>query len=223
MGNNKDPKKEGLLSRLKAEERKDLAMNGKKAENKEEEVSEVPFITLQAELSLDSRRLLVAQALAVDLFQDGEEVHKRKVLDWEAELNQGGAWERLCLEQDPFILTGLMWAWLEQLKEPVISAEAAQTLDPKNKNPKTALSSLDQGPRETLTCILDCMAHMQFIPEKVEKAFLNRTIKAFTGVQGTTEESELYKSMSKVLAFVLDNKRKALAVPEYPRSCFRLL
>ncbi|XP_055022291.1 protein tyrosine phosphatase domain-containing protein 1 isoform X1 [Boleophthalmus pectinirostris] len=223
IGNNKDAKKGTLLTRLKAEEREELA-NGKKTESREEEHSEVPFITLQSELSLDGRRLLVAQALAVDLFLDGEERHKKKVLEWEAELNQGGAWERLCLERDPFILTGLMWAWLEQLREPVISAEVAQALNPKNTDTKTLLSPLDQGARETLTCILDCMAHMQFISEKVEDAFLNRTIKAFTRVQDNTPEgSELYKSLSKVLMCLLDEKRNSLTVPEFPRSCFKLL
>lgn len=40
-----------------------------------------------------------------------------------------------------------------------------------------------QAPRETLMCILDCMAHMLMIPEEVENAFLNRTIKAFTWVR----------------------------------------
>ncbi|XP_072304754.1 protein tyrosine phosphatase domain-containing protein 1 [Eucyclogobius newberryi] len=213
--------KGGLLAWLKAEGRKELAMNGGKTEIKEEEVSEVPFITLQTELSLDARRLLVAQALAVDLFLEGEEQHKRKVLDWEAELNQGGAWEQLCLEQDPFILTGLMWAWLEQLREPVISAEVAQALDPKNDNPKMVLSPLDQGAQETLTCILDCMTHMQLVPGKVENAFLNRTIKAFTGMQDSTPEgSELYKSLSKVLKCVLNEKRMSLIETEHPRRYF---
>lgn len=40
-----------------------------------------------------------------------------------------------------------------------------------------------QAPRETITCILDCMAHMLRVPEEVENAFLNRTIKAFTWVR----------------------------------------
>lgn len=40
-----------------------------------------------------------------------------------------------------------------------------------------------QAPKETLTCILDCMVRMQMIPEEVENAFLNRTIKAFTWVR----------------------------------------
>uniref|UniRef100_A0A8C6WUV6 Protein tyrosine phosphatase domain-containing protein 1 n=1 Tax=Neogobius melanostomus TaxID=47308 RepID=A0A8C6WUV6_9GOBI len=210
--------KRGMLDRL----REEMETNMRKANCKEEEYSEVPFITLQTELSLDARRLLVAQSLAVDLLQDGQEQHKSKVLKWEAELNQGGAWERLCLERDPFILSGLMWAWLEQLREPVISAEIAKALDPSNDS-KTILSPLDQGAKETLTCILDCMAHMQFIPEKVENAFLKRTIKTFTGIQDNTPEgSELHKSLSQVLCRVLDDMRSPLIVSDPPRSYFAL-
>lgn len=82
VGNNEPTKKGSMLSRWKAEMREELAMNGKKPQRREEEQSEVPFITLQSELSLEARRLLVAQALAVDLFLDGEEDHKTKVLAW---------------------------------------------------------------------------------------------------------------------------------------------
>lgn len=223
MGFSGDAKKGAMLDRLKAEMREEMEMTCKKVESKDEDFSEVPFITLQSELSLDARRLLVAQALAVDLFLDGEEKHKTKVLKWEAELNQGGAWERLCLERDPFILTGLMWAWLEQLREPVISAEVIKALNPKNNDPKTVLNPLNQGAKETLTCILDCMAHMQFISEKVENTFLKRTIKAFTGIQENTPEgSELYKSLSQVFCCVLDDRRSQVVVSEPPRSYFSL-
>uniref|UniRef100_A0A3Q1F1J3 Protein tyrosine phosphatase domain-containing protein 1 n=1 Tax=Acanthochromis polyacanthus TaxID=80966 RepID=A0A3Q1F1J3_9TELE len=205
MGNNESTKMGSILSRWKAEQREELAMNGRNFGVREEEHSEVPFITLQSELSLDARRLLVAQALAVDLFLDGEEEHKSKVLTWQAELNQGGAWERLCMERDPFILTGLMWAWLEQLKEPVISVQDANAMTPDNTDAQTVLSALDQ---ETLTCILDCMAHMQNIPEEVESAFLNRIIKALTWLDNNSEEGrKVYESMTTVLKFVLEDMR----------------
>lgn len=62
----------------------------------------------------------------------------------QAELNLGGGWERLCMERDPFILTGLMWAWLEQLKEPVISVQEAKALNPNNADPQTVLNALEQ-------------------------------------------------------------------------------
>lgn len=86
VGNNKPIRNGGHLSRWKAEQREELAMNGIRSQSCDEEdsdKSEVPFITLQSELSLEARRLLVAQALAVDLFLDGEEEHKSKVLAWQ--------------------------------------------------------------------------------------------------------------------------------------------
>uniref|UniRef100_A0A3B3XYT4 Protein tyrosine phosphatase domain-containing protein 1 n=1 Tax=Poecilia mexicana TaxID=48701 RepID=A0A3B3XYT4_9TELE len=180
VGNEKPTKKGNMLSRWKAEQREELAMNGVKSKDTEDEKSALPFITLQSELSLEARRLLVAQALAVDLFLEGEEEHKSKVLAWQEDMNQGSAWERLCTERDPFILTGLMWSWLEQLKEPIISIKDVKVLNPRNTDAKTALNKLGQ---ETITCILNCMAHMMNISEEVETAFLNRAIKAFTWVR----------------------------------------
>lgn len=76
VGNHKLMKKGGLWSRSECE----LTRAGCGAEA--EEQSEVPFITLQSELSLENRRLLVAQALALDLFLDGEEKHKNKLSVW---------------------------------------------------------------------------------------------------------------------------------------------
>lgn len=49
------------------------------------ERSEVPFITLQTELTLESRHLLLAQALALDLDTDGQEDHKERVAAWQVQ------------------------------------------------------------------------------------------------------------------------------------------
>ncbi|XP_032377097.1 protein tyrosine phosphatase domain-containing protein 1 [Etheostoma spectabile] len=227
VGNNETTKYSGMLSRWKAEQREELVMNGMKPQDKgveHSEKSEVPFITLQSELSLDARRLLVAQALAVDLFLDGEEEHKDYVLTWQAELNQGGGWERLCMERDPFILTGLMWAWLEQLKEPVISNQDAKSLNANNTDAQTVLNTLDQASKQTLTCILNCMANMMVIPEEVENAFLNRTIKAFTWIKNNSEdESKVYESMTTALRCVLEDMRsRVIKADEMPTSPFSL-
>ncbi|XP_076022376.1 protein tyrosine phosphatase domain-containing protein 1 [Genypterus blacodes] len=216
---------EGGKSFWKAEQGKEVPMNGKQPHRRSDDVSEmseVPFITLQSELSSEAKRLLVAQALAVDLFEDEEELHIRKVLTWQEELNQGGAWERLCMERDPFVLAGLMWAWLEQLKEPVISIQAVKALNPKN-NSKTVLDTLDQAPKETLMCILDCMAHMRTIPEEVEIAFLDRTIKAFTQKDRNTEEGRnAYSSMTTFLRCALLDMRHAVEEDELIHSSFPL-
>ncbi|XP_068453292.1 protein tyrosine phosphatase domain-containing protein 1 [Clinocottus analis] len=214
VGNDEANKSGSMLSRWKAEQRG--AMNG--YQDRDEEHSEVPYITLQSELSLDARRLLVAHALAVNLFLDGEEEHKNKVLAWQAELNQGGGWERLCMERDPFILTGLMWAWLEQLKGPVISIQEAKALNPNYSDAQSVLTSLDQAAKPTLTCILDCMAHMLVIPEEVENAFLNRTIKAFTWVENNSEDaSKVYESMTAALRCVLKDMRCSATDAEQAR------
>ncbi|XP_041860108.1 protein tyrosine phosphatase domain-containing protein 1 [Melanotaenia boesemani] len=220
VGNTQLTKKGSMLSRWKAEQREELAMNGKMSKAKEDEHSEVPCITLQSELSPEARRLLVAQALAVDLLLDGQEEHKSKMLSWQAELNQGGAWERLCMERDPFILAGLMWSWLEQLKEPIISIHDAKALNPHNIDAQTVLNTLDQAPKETLTCILDCMAHMLILSEEVEDTFLRRTIKAFTWMDINSEDgSKVYGSMTTILKCVLEDMRlMAIAAEEAPMS-----
>ena len=49
----------------------------------------------------------------------------------------------------------------------------------------TWLIPYPKAPRNSLVCILDCMAHLLSIPEDVESAFLRRTIKAFTKVRMT--------------------------------------
>uniref|UniRef100_A0A3P9NX00 Protein tyrosine phosphatase domain-containing protein 1 n=1 Tax=Poecilia reticulata TaxID=8081 RepID=A0A3P9NX00_POERE len=211
VGNEKPTKKGNMLSRWKAEQREELTMNGVKSIDTEDEKSALPFITLQSELSLEARRLLVAQALAVDLFLEGEEEHKSKVLAWQEDMNQGSAWERLCTERDPFILTGLMWSWLEHLKEPIISIKDVEALNPHNTNAETALNKL-------VTCILNCMAHMMNISEEVETAFLNRAIKAFTGINiNSTEEGKLYKNMAAVLRCVLLDLR-SMALEEEEKA-----
>ncbi|KAJ8370169.1 hypothetical protein SKAU_G00101970 [Synaphobranchus kaupii] len=172
----------------------------------EDRSSQVPFILIQTELTLEARRLLVAQALSVDLEQDGEEEHRRRVSRWQTELNSGsGVWESMCTERDPFILSGLMWSWLEQLKEPVLSRWDVQALEEQQQDPSRVLNTLGKGSRQTLMCILDCAAQVMPPSKVVESAFLNRTIKAFMKMEaGESEERKnVYKTMRSILASVL--------------------
>lgn len=74
-------------------------------------------------------------------------VHCQSALccDAQTELNsREGAWERLCTERDPLVLSSLMWSWLEQLKDPVISGEDIKALSEKNVNPQNTLDSLEK-------------------------------------------------------------------------------
>ncbi|XP_048872077.1 protein tyrosine phosphatase domain-containing protein 1 isoform X2 [Brienomyrus brachyistius] len=171
--------------------------------------ADVPFITIQTELTLENRRLLVAQALGVDLEEEGEEEYGQKISNWQKELNsKDGAWERLCVEKDPFILSGLLWSWLEQLKEPLICQKEVKTLEKNKQDGNTILNLLDKGSKRTLMCIIDCFAHLFIVPEKVEEAFLNRTIKAFTKMRKDSDEGKaVYNSMRTILLPVLHEIR----------------
>ena len=50
----------------------------------------------------------------------------------------------MCMERDPLVLSSLMWSWLEQLKEPIITSEDVQALSDKHYNPQHALNSLEK-------------------------------------------------------------------------------
>ncbi|XP_068567957.1 protein tyrosine phosphatase domain-containing protein 1 isoform X2 [Cebidichthys violaceus] len=164
------------------------------------------FAAFQSELSPEGRRLLVAKALAMDLT---DKDFTSKVSMWQTELNsREGAWERLCVERDPLVLSGLMWSWLEQLKDPVISSEDVKTLSEKSVNPQSALDSLEKGHRLTLLCVLDCAAHLLSMPEEVEASFLHQTIKVFTKMDPSSEKSEpLYSTLRDALTPVLHELR----------------
>ncbi|KAM4741304.1 protein tyrosine phosphatase domain-containing protein 1 isoform 2-T2 [Anableps anableps] len=165
---------------------------------------EAPRISLQPELSPESRRLMVAKALAMDLTDKDKEVSS-KVLMWQTELNsREGTWERLCNESDPVVLSSLMWSWLEQLKDPVISHEDVQSLSEKNVNPPNALNSLEKGHRLTLLCVLDCAAHLLPVPEDVLMCFLNQTIKVFTKTDPASDKNEsVYQTLKAILTPIL--------------------
>ncbi|KAL4646374.1 protein tyrosine phosphatase domain-containing protein 1-like [Arapaima gigas] len=175
-------------------------------EEEEDRSSDIPFITIKTELSLEHRRVLVAQALAADLEQEGEEEYGQEVLRWQKELNsREGAWERLCAERDPFVLSSLMWSWLEQLKEPIISVTDVHKLEENSREPQSVLDSLDKGAKQTLACVLDCFARLLSVPEDVESAFLNRTIKAFCKMRMDSEA--VYSAMTAILTPVLREMR----------------
>ncbi|KAI5614506.1 protein tyrosine phosphatase domain-containing protein 1, partial [Silurus asotus] len=171
--------------------------------------SNVSFPLLQTEISPEVRHELVAKALMMDV----EEENLRNAISmWQTELNcKEGAWERLCIECNPLLLSALMWSWLEQLKEPVITKEGVEALIQNSHSPLQALSIMDKGHRQTLLCILDCAAHLMKLPEEVEMAVLYRTIKAFTRVTNDSENGQqIYKSLMEILVPVLsDMRRKA--------------
>ncbi|NWZ33555.1 PTPC1 protein, partial [Brachypodius atriceps] len=182
------------------------------------EVSEtIPHIVLQSELSLEARRILAAKALAdINEFLGEDEV-KQKVEMWQKELNsRDGAWDKICTERDPFILCSLMWSWIEQLKEPVISKDDIDMLAKKCTESQDALYLLRKEQCQTILCILHCVVNLQVLPADVEEALLARAIKAFTKASNPKKlfDSEdgpyVYNTLKTVFKQALEEKRKRI-------------
>ncbi|XP_039766136.1 protein tyrosine phosphatase domain-containing protein 1 isoform X8 [Ornithorhynchus anatinus] len=170
----------------------------------------IPHIVLQSELSIEARRVLAAKALAnINEFVEEEEV-KQKVEMWQKELNsRDGAWEKICGERDPFILCSLMWSWVEQLKEPIITKDDIDMLASRCTDTREALSFLEKGQHQTILCILHCVVNLRAIPVEVEEAFLVRAIKAFTKISFDSENGPMvYQTLKKVFKHTLEEKRK---------------
>uniref|UniRef100_A0A8C5R069 Protein tyrosine phosphatase domain-containing protein 1 n=2 Tax=Leptobrachium leishanense TaxID=445787 RepID=A0A8C5R069_9ANUR len=143
----------------------------------------VAHIILQSELSLEARRLLAASALA-ELNKDGladmTDISE-KVTVWQKELNsREAAWDRICSERNLFVLCGLMWSWMEQLKEPSVTKEDIDLLAGYGNDLDSALFLLKKGQHHSVLCILQCVTRLLPIPPEVEDALFTRIIKAFT-------------------------------------------
>ncbi|XP_008850843.1 protein tyrosine phosphatase domain-containing protein 1 isoform X2 [Nannospalax galili] len=170
----------------------------------------MPHGGLQSELSAEARRILAAKALAnLNEFVEKEEV-KRKVEMWQKELNsREGAWERICGERDPFILSSLMWSWVDQLKEPVITKEDVDMLVDRQADAAEALFLLEKGQHQTILCVLHCIVNLQTLPMEVEEACLAHAIKAFTKVNFDSENGPIvYNTLKKIFKHTLEEKRK---------------
>ncbi|XP_078065781.1 protein tyrosine phosphatase domain-containing protein 1 isoform X3 [Mustelus asterias] len=180
---------------------------------------DIPCITIQSELNIEERRLAAGKAMAFCM--DFEEDLMDKVEMWQHELNvREGAWERIRTEKNPYVLCSLMWSWLEQLKEPVISREDVEALAHKYMDPNKTFYSLEKGQYQTLLCIIDCMAQLRDLPFDVEDAILTRAIRAFTKVSFDAEEGpKVYNTLKTILKPILEEKQAKLADCEVSNNC----
>ncbi|XP_069499672.1 protein tyrosine phosphatase domain-containing protein 1 [Ambystoma mexicanum] len=170
----------------------------------------IPHVVLQSESNLGAKRLLAVKALSgISEFTEENEV-KEKVNTWQKELNsREGAWDKICAEKDPFILCRLMWSWIEQLKEPLITKEDVEMLAANCNEPQSALYLLEKGQHQTILCILHCIVSLQTIPADIEDAFFTRAIKAFTKVHFDSETGpHVYGTLKTIFQHVLEAKRK---------------
>ncbi|XP_069824917.1 protein tyrosine phosphatase domain-containing protein 1 isoform X2 [Dendropsophus ebraccatus] len=169
----------------------------------------IPQIVLQSELNQEARRLLAAKALANLDCDDAEEIAE-KVITWQKELNsRESAWDRICAERNPFVLSNLMWSWIEQLKEPAITKESVHLLASYGNNPENGLYLLEKGQHQTILCILQCVSNLRPLPLHIEDAILTRMITAFTMISQVTENSSLvYNTLKPIFQHALADIRK---------------
>ncbi|XP_075689971.1 protein tyrosine phosphatase domain-containing protein 1 isoform X2 [Rhinoderma darwinii] len=174
------------------------------------ETSEViPQIVLQSELNLEARRLLAAKALANLDCDDAEEIAE-KIIMWQKELNsRESSWDRICAERNPFVLSNLMWSWIEQLKEPAITKDGVHLLASYGSDPDSALYLLEKGQHQTILCILQCVSNLQPLPSDVEDAILTRMIIALTMLKQDSEDKSLiYNTLKPIFQQALTDIRK---------------
>ncbi|XP_055509250.1 protein tyrosine phosphatase domain-containing protein 1 [Leucoraja erinacea] len=128
-----------------------------------------------------------------------------KVRLWQVELNENeGAWGRLGAEEDPRILSALMWCWLEHLKEPVLKSEDVVILlsKPTDKHNLVGLEKCQDG---TINGILDYISKLTGLPSLMEDAIIHRLIQALT--QSGEENVKHFAALSQKLKTVIREKR----------------
>ncbi|XP_053572255.1 protein tyrosine phosphatase domain-containing protein 1-like [Bombina bombina] len=120
--------------------------------------------------------LNIAEALAELEVPDTETqqtVHSLKLL-----LNEEGAWSVVSTESNPRVLCSLLWDWLKQLKEPVLSLEDVNLLC--DGNWRQNLTKLSRCQGETLCCLLQCVSKFTSLPPSLEDMVLLRVIRGLT-------------------------------------------
>ncbi|KAM9324467.1 protein tyrosine phosphatase domain-containing protein 1 [Gastrophryne carolinensis] len=173
-------------------------------ETPEETPEDATHIVLQSELSLNTRRLLAAKALA-NLNCDGSEEVEEKVIFWQKELNaREAAWDRIRAERNASVLSHLMWSWLQQLKEPAITKDDIHLLSNYGDDPVSALYLLEKGQHQTILCVLQCLSSLRPIPSDVEVAVLEQMITAFTMIKKDSKEGpEVYNTLKTIFQYIL--------------------
>ncbi|XP_064605201.1 protein tyrosine phosphatase domain-containing protein 1-like isoform X2 [Liolophura sinensis] len=109
----------------------------------------------------------VAEALAVGVYDTA--AVKEKLIELEEELNASDkAWQQLSEENDPLVLSGLLWDWLNHLKEPVLRAQDISTLLDHVDDPDVGLKRLEKGICVTVEYLMKVLVHLQPLEEELE-------------------------------------------------------
>ncbi|XP_042143536.1 protein tyrosine phosphatase domain-containing protein 1 [Ixodes scapularis] len=98
---------------------------------------------------------------------------------FQRELNsRGPAWDMLNVEQDPALLAGLLWFWLDKLKEPVLSTHHLTAVVIQPDNPVAVLLKLDRGARFTTEYLVRFVSRLQLPSSQERRSVLRRLTSA---------------------------------------------
>ncbi|XP_069618463.1 protein tyrosine phosphatase domain-containing protein 1-like [Ranitomeya imitator] len=93
-------------------------------------------------------------------------------------VNEEGAWAEVSTESVPKILSTLLWDWLQQLSEPVLSQNDVNVFC--HGDWRQNLKKLSRCQGETLCCLLQCVSKLSSLPVVLEDLVLLRLLKALT-------------------------------------------
>ncbi|XP_069835855.1 protein tyrosine phosphatase domain-containing protein 1-like [Dendropsophus ebraccatus] len=137
----------------------------------------------QRENPADSRQpvtphhvLCIAEAMAE--LETPEPVVKQRVNDLQKLVNEEGAWAEVSTESNPKILSILLWDWLQQLSEPVLSQNDVNSFC--DGYWRHNLKKLSRSQGEILCCLLQCVSKLPSLPSALEELVLSRLVKALT-------------------------------------------
>ncbi|KAH7976154.1 hypothetical protein HPB52_009350 [Rhipicephalus sanguineus] len=96
-------------------------------------------------------------------------VYLARLRKYQRELNtRGAAWDKVNVEEDPVILAGLLWYWLDELKEPVLSKQDLTAVVVRPTNPVAVLQKLNKATRFTTEYLVRFVARLN-LPTPTER------------------------------------------------------
>ncbi|KAL1440257.1 hypothetical protein MTO96_009559 [Rhipicephalus appendiculatus] len=110
----------------------------------------------------------VASALLLEHKLLGD-TYLARLRKYQRELNtRGAAWDKVNVEEDPVILAGLLWYWLDELKEPVLNKQDLTAVVVRPTNPVGVLQKLNKATRFTTEYLVRFVARLN-LPTLVER------------------------------------------------------
>ncbi|XP_044018064.1 protein tyrosine phosphatase domain-containing protein 1-like isoform X2 [Aphidius gifuensis] len=94
--------------------------------------------------------------------------------------NKSTTWQRLELETDIYILSGLLYEWLETLKQPVLDVASLSQIVTRSSKPKQCLQKLEPCSRYLIEYLLRFISRLRPISIDTQNLIIKRIIASIT-------------------------------------------